>query len=203
MATAIYVRVSSNSQTTKSQEKDLKEFTNNREVEIVWFKDSATGTNFDRPAWKKLEEGINSGKFSEVIVWRLDRLGRTTGETITLLDHLDSLKIKFTSLKDGFDSTTPAGRLMRNMLASFASYETEVRRERQTAGIVAALESGKRWGGKKAGTISKKIAAKEDTVLMMKEQGNKVSEIARVLEIPRKTVYEIIKRREQKKLFME
>jgi len=83
------------------------------------------------------------------------------------------------------------------MLASFASYETEVRRERQTAGIAVALESGKRWGGKKAGTISKKIAAKEPTVLMMKDQGNNVSEIARVLEIPRKTVYEIIKRRKE------
>lgn len=185
------------SQITKSQEKDLKALASTREGEIAWFKDSATGTNFDRPDWLKLEHAINSGKVSEVIVWRLDRLGRTTGETITLLDHLDSLKIKFTSLKDGFNSTTPAGRLMRNMLASFASYETEVRRERQSAGIAAALESGKRWGGKKAGTISKKIAAKEQTVQLMKAKGNSVSDIARVLEIPRKTVYEIIKRRKE------
>ena len=197
MATAIYARVSSNSQDTKSQEKDLKALAATREGEIIWFKESATGTSFDRPVWKKLEEAINSRKISEVIVWRLDRLGRTTGETIVLLDHLDLLKIRFTSIKEGFDSSTSAGRLMRNVLASFAAYETEVRRERQTAGIAAALESGKRWGGKKAGTISKKIAAKEPTVLMMKDQGNNVSEIARVLEIPRKTVYEIIKRRKE------
>lgn len=197
MATAIYARVSSNSQDTKSQEKDLKALAATREGEIIWFKESATGTSFDRPVWKKLEEAINSRKISEVIVWRLDRLGRTTGETIVLLDHLDLLKIRFTSIKEGFDSSTPAGRLMRNVLASFAAYETEVRRERQTAGIAVAREAGKRWGGKKAGTISKKIATKEPTVLMMKDQGNNISEIARVLEIPRKTVYEIIKRRKE------
>ena len=193
MATAIYVRVSSNQQDMRSQEDDLKNHANGKEV--LWFRDKATGTNFDRPAWKKLEEAISSGKVTELVVWKLDRLGRTAGQTIILLDHLDSLKIKFTSLREGFDSTTIMGRLMRNMLASFAAYETEIRKERQTAGISAAKAQGKVWGGKKKGTISKKILEKEPTVFLMKEQGKNISEIAKVLEIPRKTIYEIIKRR--------
>lgn len=193
MAIAIYVRVSSSQQDMRSQEAELKNWAKDKEV--IWFKEKASGTNFDREEWRKLEDAINSRKVTELVVWRLDRLGRTAGQTITLLDHLESLKIKFTSLRDGFDSSTPAGRLMRNMMASFAAYETEVRRERQTAGIRAALESGKRWGGKKAGTISKKILEKEPTVFLMKEQGKNISEIAKVLEIPRKTIYEVIKRR--------
>jgi len=201
MAIAIYVRVSSSQQDMRSQEGELKNWAKGKEV--TWFKDKASGTNFDRPEWRKLEDAINSRKVKELVVWRLDRLGRTAGQTIALLDHLDSLKIKFTSLKDGVDTSTPTGRLMRNMLASFAAYETEVRRERQTAGIAAAKAQGKVWGGKKAGTISKKILEKEPTVMMMKNECKTVSEIARVLEIPRKTVYGIIKRREPKKLFME
>lgn len=193
MAIAIYVRVSSSQQDLRSQEAELKNWAKGKEV--IWFKEKASGTNFDREEWRKLEDAINSRKVTELVVWRLDRLGRTAGQTITLLDHLESLKIKFTSLKDGFDSSTPAGRLMRNMMASFAAYESEVRKERQTAGISAAKAQGKVWGGKKKGTISKKILDKEPTVFLMKEQGKNISEIAKVLEIPRKTIYEIIKRR--------
>lgn len=195
MATAIYVRVSSNQQDMRSQEADLKAYANGKEA-VLWFRDKASGTDFDRPAWKKLEEAISSGKVTELVVWRLDRLGRTAGETISLLDRLESLGVKFVSIKDNFDPSTVTGRLMRNILASFSAYETEVRKERQTAGIRAALESGKRWGGKKAGTISKKILDKEPTVMLMKSQSKTVSEIARVLELPRKTVYSIIKRKE-------
>ena len=194
MTTAIYLRVSTKNQDTRSQEKELKAYASTREGEVVWFRDAATGTNFNRPGWLKLEEAINSGKITELVVWRLDRLGRTVSATIALLDLIEAKRIKFHTLKDGFDSSTPAGKLMRNMLASFAAYETEVRKERQTAGIAAAKAQGKRWGGKKEGTISKKIAAKEQPVLLMKAKGNNVSEIARALEIPRKTVYEILKR---------
>ena len=137
MATGIYVRVSSNQQDMRSQEADLRAYANGKEV--LWFRDKATGTDFNREGWKKLEEAISSGKVTELVVWRLDRLGRTAGETISLLDRLESLGVKFVSIKDNFDPSTVTGRLMRNILASFSAYETEVRKERQYAGIRAAL----------------------------------------------------------------
>lgn len=76
---AVYVRVSSKKQDTRSQEPDL-----NRWVAafadgnpVVWYRDKATGKNMDRPGWRQLEEDMRSGKVSKLVVWRLDRLGRT------------------------------------------------------------------------------------------------------------------------------
>src|SRR5262249_39115248 len=107
------------------------------------YRDKATGLNFERPGWKKLEADLDAGKVTKLAVWRLDRLGRTAGDTIRLLDDLEARKVGFVSLREGFDSSTPAGKLLRNILASVAAFETEVRSERQRAGIAAARAEGK------------------------------------------------------------
>src|SRR5262249_14332955 len=131
---AIYVRVSSSQQDTRSQEQDLKAWAEREEARgetVVWYKDKATGTNFNRKDWQRLEAQLQTGKITRLAVWRLDRLGRTAGETIQLLDMLERQSIGFISLRDGFDPSTPSGRLQRNILASVAQFETEVRKERQ------------------------------------------------------------------------
>ena len=193
MATAIYLRVSTAAQNLRGQEMDLKEWAKGKEA-VLWFRDKSSGSNFDRPAFQKLEEAISAGKIDTLVVWRLDRLGRTVWETVRFLDTLEAAKIKFVSLKDGFDSSTPAGRLMRNLLTSFAAYETEVRRERQTAGMAAAKAKGIKWGGKKVGSVSRKIAAKIPAVKAMLRENKSISDISRALEVPRKTIYVLIER---------
>lgn len=195
--TAIYLRVSSSQQDTRSQEADLKVWAAQqaeRGEAVAWYKDKASGTDFNRKDWQRLEADLNTGKVTRLVVWRLDRLGRTAGETIVLLDRLDKLKIGFLSLRDGFDPSTPAGRLMRNMLASVAQFETEVRQERQAAGIAAAKEAGKRWGGRKTGTRITLTEEKEALCHKLKGEGHTVASIARNLGIARKTVYQALAR---------
>ena len=128
-----------------------------------------------------------------MVVWWLDRLGRTAGETISLLDRLESLGVKFVSIKDNFDPSTITGRLMRNILASFSAYETEVRKERQYAGIAAAKAQGKKWGGRPKGIRITLTKEKEHLCQKMKAEGNKVAFIARSLGLSRKTVYVALK----------
>jgi DNA invertase Pin-like site-specific DNA recombinase len=96
--------------------------------------------------------GCANFKVSKVCVGRLDRLGRTAKGLLTLLDELQVLGVGLVSLREGFDVSTPAGRLMSGVLASVAAYETEVRKERQLAGISKAKAEGKSWDGRKAGT---------------------------------------------------
>jgi DNA invertase Pin-like site-specific DNA recombinase len=194
---ALYTRVSSNQQDTRSQEADLKTWAAQQEAKgetVAWYRDKASGTNFNRKDWQRLEADVNTGKITRIVVWRLDRLGRTAGETITLLDNLDAKGIGFLSLRDGFDPSTSSGRLQRNILASVAQFETEVRRERQRAGIAAAKAAGKRWGGRKAGTRITLTVEKEMMAKKLKAEGQTVASIARNLGIARKTVYEAMAR---------
>ena len=124
---AIYIRVSSKNQDTKSQEPDLRRWGDAQDDQLKWYEDRASGKSMNRPAWNKLESAIRSGKISQVVVWRLDRLGRTASGLTALFDSLRERKVGLVSLKDGLDLSTPAGRLMANVLASVAAYETEIR----------------------------------------------------------------------------
>jgi len=119
--TAIYVRVSSKQQDTKSQEPDLQRWEKAQDGPVRWFQDKASGKSMDRPGWRKLEEAIRTGKASQLVVWRLDRLGRTASGLTALFDELRERKVNLVSIKDGLDLSTSAGRLMANVLASVAS----------------------------------------------------------------------------------
>lgn len=195
MVIAIYLRVSTNKQDTRSQELDLSAWAKAQEEQghtVLWFREKATGTNYNRKTWEKLHKDIQGGKINKLVVWRLDRLGRLAGQTISLLDELETLKVGFFSLRDGFDPSTPAGRLTRNVLASVAQFETEVRRERQIAGIQAAKEAGKKIGGGKAGRIISVTEEKQEAIKQMIQDKKSVSETARVLEVTRQTVYRVL-----------
>jgi DNA invertase Pin-like site-specific DNA recombinase len=197
MSTALYGRVSSSRQDTRSQDEDLGKWAEQQEAKgetCTWYRDKATGLNFDRPGWRRLEKAINAGKINRVVVWRLDRLGRTAGELIRLLDDLEARGITFVSLREGFDSSTPSGRLQRNILASVSQFETEVRSDRQRAGIAAARANGRTWGGRKPGTRITLTKEKETLARKLKAEGEKVAKIARTLGIARKTVYVALKR---------
>src|SRR5262249_23926352 len=92
----------------------------------------------------------------KVVVWRLDRLGRTAKGLTALFEELVAMKVDFVSLEDGIDLRTPAGRLIANVLASVASYGTEIRAERIAAGIAAKRDRGEPWGnGRPKGTPNK------------------------------------------------
>lgn len=191
---AIYVRVSTRRQDTKSQEPDLRRWVEaySDNAPVKWYRDKATGKNMDRPGWKHLEADIAADKVSTLVCWRLDRLGRTASGLTALFDSLLARKVGLVSLKDGLDLSTPAGRLMANVLASVAAFETEVRAERIIAGQEAARAAGKRWGGSKKGRRVKVTAEQAATIIHLRQEGKKIAAIARATGLSRPTVYSVI-----------
>lgn len=189
---AIYVRVSSAGQDTASQEPDLTRWAQGHE-EVKWFTDKETGRSMDRPEWNRLMEMVRLRKVSDIVVWRLDRLGRTASGLTTLFNELTNLKVNLVSLRDGIDLQTSAGRLMANVLASVSQYETEIRRERVQAGIAAAKSKGKRWGGSKKGVRKKVTDSQADIIRKLRGEGEPVSTIAEAMGLSRKTIYSILK----------
>jgi len=148
---AVYVRVSTKQQDQRSQAPDLELWVNQQEGEVHWYRDKFTGKTQERPGMERLLADLRAGKVSTVVVWRLDRQGRTAKGLTALFEELRELGVNLVSLKDSLDLSMPAGRLMANVLASVAAYETEVRAERVLAGQEAARAAGKKWGGSKKG----------------------------------------------------
>ena len=124
---AIYLRVSSKQQDTRSQEPDLRRWADAQGEGVKWYRDKYTGKTMDRPGWRKLEADLRAGKVARIVVWRLDRLGRTAKGLPALFDELRTRNVPLVSLREGLDLATPSGRLMAHVLASVAEYETELR----------------------------------------------------------------------------
>ena len=96
MSIGVYLRVSSNKgQDTRSQEPDLQTWARAQTDDVAWYRDKFTGTVMERPGLERLLADVRSGKVSKVVVWRLDRLGRTAKGLLTLLDELQALGIGF------------------------------------------------------------------------------------------------------------
>lgn len=191
---AIYARVSSKKQDTKSQEPELKQWASAYagDVAVKWYRDKQTGKTMDRLGWKRLEAAIDTGKVSAVVVWRLDRLGRTASGLTALFEKLAAQQINLVSIKDGVDLSTAAGRLIANVLASVAAYENEVRAERIVAGQAVAKANGKRWGGSEAGRRLKVTSEQVATVRQMDNEGASKAAMARATGLSRPTVYKLI-----------
>ena len=148
--TAIYLRVSSRRQDHASQMPDLERWETSHDAPVVWYRDKFTGKTMDRPGMERLLAELRAGKVDRIVVWRLDRLGRTTRGLCQLFDELGERRVDLVSLKDGFSLASPAGRLHARILASVAEYETEVRAERIAAGQAVARRRGKRLGRRQA-----------------------------------------------------
>lgn len=194
MHTAIYTRVSSRSQDTRSQRPDLERWAAADGAEVRWYTDTASGATMDRPGWQRLESDLRMRQVSRVVVWRLDRLGRTAAGLCTLFAELEELGVGLVSVRDGLDLATPAGRLMAHVLASVAQYEREVRSERQRAGIDAALRSGTYTPGRKQGDRWRVTDEMEREIRRMRQATPPVAvaAIARLLQISRGTVYSVL-----------
>jgi DNA invertase Pin-like site-specific DNA recombinase len=191
---AFYCRVSSRSQDFASQEPDLKRYAKEQEGDVVWYSDTFSGKSMDRKGWNRLMEAVRQGKVSKVVCWRLDRLGRTAKGLTALFEELLERKVNLVSLRDGIDLNTAAGRLMGNVLASVAQYETEIRRERVLAGQAVAKSKGKTWGGSKPGRRIKVTDEQVKFIARMVGENTKIAAIARATGLSRQTVYEYLPR---------
>jgi DNA invertase Pin-like site-specific DNA recombinase len=193
----VYVRVSSTTQDTNAQERELRQWAASERARVEWYRDKFTGTTLERPGLEKLLADIRGGRVRKLVVWRLDRLGRTARGLHELFEELLTIRVGFFSLRDSLDLSTPAGRLMAGVLASVAQYETEVRRERQLMGIAKVREqNGGRcpWGGRRRGTRVKVTEEKEGAILAMAHEKRRIAAIARTVGVTRKTVYSVLER---------
>lgn len=189
---AIYIRVSSQKQDHRSQLPDLERWAAAQADPVVFYKDKFTGKTMDRPGWTKLQEAIERGEVASVVCWRLDRLGRTARGLTALFVDLQERGVNLISLKDAIDLSTASGRMLANVLASVAQFETELRVERVLAGQAAARERGVTWGGRKPGTRVRVTVEKERTIKTMHKAGEKIAAIARATELSRPTVYAVL-----------
>lgn len=190
---ALYIRVSSRKQDHRSQKPDLERWAAAQELPVVWYRDTFTGKTMDRPGWQKLQAAIDRGDVASVVCWRLDRLGRTAKGLTALFATLQERGVNLVSLREGIDLSTAAGRMLANMLASVAQFETECRAERVLAGQAAARERGIKWGGRKEGTQTAAVAEKTPAIQKLHAAGESVAAIARACGVSRPTVYAVLR----------
>lgn len=186
---AAYVRVSTGSQDTAMQMADIKRLAELRHWEIVsTVEEKASGAKH-RPARQRLIAEAKTGAYDAVVVWKLDRWGRSTLDVLGTVTELDSAGVAFVSVQDNIDMTTAQGRLMVQLLAAFAEFERAQIRERVTAGLKHAKRNGTRTG--KAIGRPATAAERSPRIRALLEQGVSLPEIAKRLEMPYSSVHRI------------
>jgi DNA invertase Pin-like site-specific DNA recombinase len=136
-----YARVSTDEQTNAAQLSELKKAGCKRIYE-----EKLSGRDADRPELKRCLDRLDEG--DTLMVWRLDRLGRSLRDLLEIVNSLQKRKVTFVSLKERFDTGTAAGRLIFHFFASLTQFERELIRERTVAGLTAARARG-RLGGRR------------------------------------------------------
>ncbi len=145
---AVYARVSTKDQSTEGQVAQLTAYCQTRGwSDVAAFRDDGiSGVRDNRPELDQLRERMLHGEFSSIVVSKMDRLGRSLGMILRFWDEADAAGVRVIVIDQGIDTSTPAGRLQRNMLAALAEFERELILERTRAGIARARALGKKFG---------------------------------------------------------
>lgn len=148
---AMYARVSTtgHGQDVGLQVDELRQVVEQRgwTVRREYIDEGISGAQESRPALDAMLEEARLGMLDLVVVWKLDRLGRSLQHLLSVLDELTRLGVQFVSIRDaGIDSTSPSGRLMLSMIGAFAEFERALIRERVVAGVRRAQARGTHCG---------------------------------------------------------
>lgn len=183
----LYARVSTNDQQTlPMQNHALREYAARRGWTIsLQVREVGSGA-VERKAREQLMEAARRREIDVVLVWRLDRWGRSVTDRLATLQELEHLGVGFVSLTEALDLTTPAGRAMAGLLAIFAEFEREILRERTRAGLAHARQNGQRLGR----PITAGLHAAE--IRRLHRAGIAKAEIARRLQVGRTSVRRIL-----------
>jgi len=161
MKVAIYVRVSTIDQTTLNQEIILKEYCqrNNYEIFDIYKDEGISGSKTSRPELDRMLQDMRLKKFEAIIVWKLDRLGRSTQHLLQILEELNNKQVRLICIDMNIDTATPQGKFFFTIVGAFAELEREIITERIYAGIERARKQGKNLG-RPFGSKDKKIRNK-------------------------------------------
>lgn len=176
-----YARVSTLEQNPHLQEDALKAA--GCEKVII---DKVSGTVKERPGLEKVKELLREG--DTLVVWRLDRLGRSLKDLITWSGYLEEHKVDLQSLKENIDTSTPTGRLVFHVFGSLAEFEKDLIKERTMAGLSAARSRGRMGGRPKTLNEDKRKLA----VQLYHEQNISVRKICEMMGISKPTLYKYI-----------
>jgi len=149
MRAAIYARISTSNgqQSPEMQLRELREYCLRREWEVAGeYVDQASGAKDKRPELTRLLADVHQRKCDAVLVWKLDRWGRSLRHLVNSLAELEARGVAFVSLRDNLDLGTPGGRLMFQVIGAMAEFERSLIQERVKAGLRNARAKGKRLG---------------------------------------------------------
>jgi DNA invertase Pin-like site-specific DNA recombinase len=183
----LYARVSTHDQQTiPLQTRAMREYAARRGWTIaLQVKEVGSGAA-QRERREQLLEAARRREIDVVLVWRLDRWGRSVTDLLATLQELEHLGVGFVSLTEALDLTTPAGRAMAGLLAVFAEFEREILRERVRAGLAHARQNGQRLGRPVTAALH------ADQVRKLHRAGISKAEIARRLNLGRTSVRRIL-----------
>lgn len=180
-----YARVSTNEQDLSLQLDALKKYGCKKEY---IFMDKISGSRSERPGLDKCISSLEAG--DTLLVWRLDRLGRSMLHLVTLIEDLRLKGIGFKSICDGaIDTTTASGELIFNIFSSLAQFERRLTQERTTAGLAAARARGRKGGRKKINDTNPKVQMAKK---MHQDHGMAIEDICKTLKISRASFYRYI-----------
>jgi DNA invertase Pin-like site-specific DNA recombinase len=183
----IYARVSSaHQQSIPMQVRELGAYARRRGWSVVLTEKEIGSGAKKRPRREAVMEAARRRAIDVVLVWRLDRWGRSLADLVVTLKELGELGVAFVSLTEAFDLTTPTGRALAGMVAVFAEFEREIRSERVRAGIAQARREGRHLGRPRSASLKAKEVKK------LFAQGVAKAEIARRLSIGRTSVRRIL-----------
>jgi len=182
MRVVVYTRVSTTGQDLSIQKEKLVDYVKVREFKLIRiFEDKATGSNTDRPGFQQMMDFLRAGNADAVVVYKLDRMGRSIRDLINIIDELKRINIGFISFTDNIDTTTANGRLFFYIMAALAEFERELISERTEAGKEKARANGVKFGRKK-----KKVDM--DTVMRRLLDGVPKSRIAKDMGMSQRTL---------------
>lgn len=153
------------------------------------YKEEISGATRERPQLQKLREQLREGDV--VVVWKLDRLGRSLVDLVHLVTEIQGKGAGLLSLNDNIDTTTPQGKLTFHIFAAIAEFEREIIRERTNAGLTSARARGRKGGRPLGLSADAKIKAAAATSLY--HQKKSVAEICKTLTISKKTLYKYLR----------
>jgi len=189
MNTALYIRVSTQEQRTDSQDQELRRYCRQRGWKnLSIYVDKICGAKTSRPELERLMQDIRAGTIERLVVYKLDRLGRSLTHLALILDELNRLQVPLIASSQGIDTSNdnPAGRLQLGVLMAVAEFERGIIRERVNAGISAAKTRGVRFG--RPSTINGRAAE----VRKLKAKGLGLRAIGRELRMPVSSVHKAL-----------
>lgn len=149
MKIAIYLRVSKDELHTENQEAQLQEYCRGRGYDIVQtYADHISGMKEHRPALTELMEAVKEKRFEAVLVWKLDRLGRSLQHLIKIVRYFEAHGVNLICSTQNIDTTTAGGKLTFHIFGAMAEFERELISDRTKAGIARARQNGKQIGRK-------------------------------------------------------